>query len=95
MKVYLWGHKDGIYLINEDFTMAAKPYFITHPQRTLLLKERIEPGMDNIKLLSTITDEDLQLLVKDSVIRWKTIIPLLNGFKENFIAIADILKPGA
>lgn len=40
MKVYLWEHKEGFYLVNENFTMIAKPYFVTHPQRTNFLKER-------------------------------------------------------
>ncbi|RHW38683.1 hypothetical protein D1B33_07355 [Lysinibacillus yapensis] len=90
MKVYLWPHKDGIFLVNEDFTMISKPYFITHPQRTSLLKDRFNATISREELLSTITDEELQSLVNNSVLRWKSIIPLLPGFEEEFIAQAEI-----
>lgn len=90
MKVYLWEHKEGFYLVNEDFTMIAKPYFVTHPQRTNLLKERYTPNMSKGELLSQISNDELQMLVRDCVIRWKSIFHLLNGFNDNFIAIAEI-----
>mgnify|MGYP000998487156 CR=1 FL=1 len=34
-------------LIDEDFTMFSKPYFVTHPQRTNLLKEYTETSKWN------------------------------------------------
>lgn len=90
MKVYLWEHKEGFYLVNENFTMIAKPYFVTHPQRTNFLKERYTQTMSKNELLSLITNDELQILVNDCVIRWKSIIPVINGFHNNLIAIAEI-----
>lgn len=77
MKVSLWKHANGMFL-NEDFTMVAKPSFnTTSPQRTLILKERFKTGINKIELLSTITDDELQKFVDESVIHWKPIVPYL------------------
>ncbi|WP_400194595.1 hypothetical protein [Lysinibacillus telephonicus] len=96
MKVYLWAHIEGVYLLNEDLSMWSKPYFIKQPQRILLLKERFKEGMDNIDLLCTINNEELQQLVKNSVINWKPLLPFMKyadielfGFAENYIATAE------
>lgn len=91
MKVFLWEHIDGVFLVDEDIANVAKPYFISHPQRIVLLKTRVVIGMSNRELLSTINDDELQELVNQAVIHWKPILPYLKGFKENFIAAADIV----
>lgn len=98
MKVYLWEHKDGIFLVDEDFTRISKPYFITHPQRTNLLKDKLKPGTSNNESLKMISDEELQEMVSKSVIRWKEMIQFKliylkeerYGFTENYIAQAEI-----
>lgn len=46
--------------------------------------------MSKNELLSLITNDELQILVNDCVIRWKSIIPVINGFHNNLIAIAEI-----
>lgn len=90
MKVYLWEHVDGVFLINEDYTMVSKPYFIKQPKRVNILKDRADSIVSNVELLKSINDEELQKLVTDSVIKWKSIVPYLNGFNDNFIASAEI-----
>lgn len=97
MKVYLWAHVDGVFLLNEDLSMWSKPYFVTHPQRTLLLKERYKEGMDKNEILFTVTDEELQQLVDNAIINWKPILTFMKykndelfGFAENYIATAEI-----
>lgn len=96
MKVYLWKHRDGIFLLNEDFTKFCRPYFITHPQRTLLLKARYNG--DKVDLLSSVTNEELQELVNNALLKWKPVLPYamvdefeeLIGFEENYIAVAEV-----
>lgn len=95
LEIYLWSNVEGVYLSNEDFTMWCKPYFISHPQRTLLLKERFEPGMSKVDLLNTVTNDDLAKLVNNSVMHWKPILPYMlpsdeNQFEDSFIAFAEI-----
>ncbi|WP_346235804.1 hypothetical protein MKY04_10100 [Lysinibacillus telephonicus] len=51
MRVYLWAHIEGVYLLNEDLTMWSKPYFVTHQQRTLVLKDRYAEGINKTELL--------------------------------------------
>lgn len=91
MKVYLWEHQEGVFLVNEDYTMVSKPYFIKQPKRVAVLKDRVDSGdVSNLELLKSITDEDLQKLVDDAIINWKLITPYLIGFSEDFIAVAEI-----
>lgn len=97
MKVYLWAHVEGVYLLNEDLSMWSKPYFVTHPQRTLVLKERYVDGMNKTDLLCTVTDNELKQLVENAIIRWKPMLSYminskgeLKGFAEKYIATAEI-----
>ncbi|MFP7199661.1 hypothetical protein SFC08_01690 [Lysinibacillus halotolerans] len=100
MNVYLWSHKEGVFLVNEKFTMISKPYFVTHPKRTNILKQRFEPWMEKQNLLATISNEDLQNLVNNSVIHWKSMIPFKvqylkedrYGFEEKYIAKASLYE---
>ncbi len=92
MKVYLWPHTEGIYLVNEDKTEWCKPYFITHPQRMSILKERYnEKTMDKVDLLLTVTNEELQQMVDNAILKWK---PMLNfieaGLHDEYVAEAEI-----
>lgn len=98
MKIFLCEHKDGVFLVDEELSMFAKPYFVTYPQRISLLKERFEPGLDNMNLLNTVKHEELQELVNKSMIRWKPMIQFKAmyseeeryGFSEEYIAKANI-----
>lgn len=91
MKVYMWVGEEGVYLINEKRTMWARPYFISHPQRTNLLKERYDPTlMDKTDLLITVTDEELQQLVDNAVIHWKIMLDYIEAGLFKVIAEAEI-----
>ena len=72
MKVHLHDHYSGTYLMNEDYTAFARPYFITHPLRTTLLREK---GLEKDQALFSVTEEELELLVNNSVIRWRELLP--------------------
>ncbi|WP_421663708.1 hypothetical protein [Lysinibacillus telephonicus] len=97
MKVYLWAHIEGVNLLNEDLSMWSKPYFVTHPQRTLLLKDRYVEGMNKTDLLCTVTDDELKQLVENAIIRWKPMLSYminskgeLEGFAKKYIATAEL-----
>lgn len=72
MKVYLHDHYSGVYLVNEDYTAFARPYFISHPLRTLLLRNK---GIEKDEVLFNVTDEELETLVNNSVIKWRELLP--------------------
>lgn len=99
MKVYLWTHLEGVYLLNENLTMWSKPYFVTHPQRTLVLKDRYVEGINKTDLLCTVTDDELKKLVDNAIIRWKPMLPYMKnqnsellGFSKKYIATAELNK---
>lgn len=97
MRVYLWPHIEGVYLLNEDLTMWSKPYFVTLPQRTLVLKDRYAKEMNKTDLLCTVTNDELKQLVDNAIIRWKPMLSYmlnskgeLEGFAKKYIATTEI-----
>lgn len=94
MKVYLFQYQDKFYLINEDFSKMCRPYFLSQPQRMLLLKERFNG--DKVELLKSITNEELQQLVDKAILNWKIMLPYMvdtaGKLKGQCIAEAEVTR---
>ena len=83
--------------MNGDVTEWSGPYFITHPQRKLILKNCYdETLMDKVDLLCTVTDEELKQFIDIGVISWKPMFPYMRnadggllGFAPKYIVTCD------
>lgn len=72
MKVYLHEHETGIYLLNEDCTAFCRPYFITHPLRTLILKEK---DLSKEEVLYSVSDDELEQMANNCLLKWRELLP--------------------
>ena len=94
MKIYLHEHSTGVYLLNEDCTAFCRPYFITHPTRTLILRKK---GLSKEEVLFSVTDDELEEMANNCLLKWRELLPLmvdeygeLDGWAPKPIATAYI-----
>ncbi|WP_332650883.1 hypothetical protein [Lysinibacillus sp. 54212] len=93
MRVFLHVTNERGYLFNESYSMISLPEFVTSPDLMILLKDRYdEKTMNNIDLLLTITNEDLQQLVDNALLKWRRAPDYLKNEIGIVISTATVKK---